>query len=122
MNKMFLCILAFGSAFLLSGCFSMGAKSLPPDVESVSVMVREGRTLREAVIVAATRRRWMPSEIDPSTIRCTLVQRSNKVIVDVVLIDDRRYSIKMVESNIPAAKLSQWANNLQREIAKQAAQ
>ena len=55
------------------------------------------------------------------TVRCELVQRAHRVVVDVRLLDDRHYSILMVESNIPARKVSQWVSNLQREIAKHAA-
>lgn len=98
-----------------------GSATLPPNIENVSVVVSQGRTLKDAVVYASTRRRWMPEEVDATTIRCTLIQRAHKVVIDVRLLDERRYSIKMVESNIPARKVASWVNNLQREIAKYAA-
>lgn len=106
----------------LVGCLSSGQDAtLSADVENVSVVVASGRSLKEAVVIAATRRHWTPSEVDAQTIRCTLVQRSNKVVVDVCLLDAQHYAIRMVESNISARKLAQWVNNLQREIARHAA-
>ena len=115
-----LMIVVAAGALGLAGCLSSGP-TLPANVENVAVVVAQGRTLKEAVVTAAARRRWMPSEVDAATIRCTLVQRSHRVVVDVCLLDARRYSIRMVESNIPARKLAQWVNNLQREIALLAA-
>jgi len=110
------------------GCMTSGEKpketvsaTLPPNVENVSVVVAPGRTLKDAVVYASTRRRWVPEEVDFATIRCTLIQRAHKVVIDVRLLDECHYSIKMVESNIPAKKVASWVNNLQREIAKYAA-
>lgn len=106
----------------LAGCQSSGPEAtLPANIENVVVVVASGRSLKEAVMTAAARRRWTPLEIGSATIRCTLVQRSHKVVVDVHLLDAQHYSIRMVESNIPARKLAQWVNNLQREIALHAA-
>ncbi len=109
------------------GCMTSGEKSneaggatLPPNIDNVSVVVSQGRTLKDAVVYAATYRRWVPEEVDAATIRCTLVQRAHKVVIDVRLLDERHYSIGMVESNIPARKVASWVNNLQREIAKYA--
>ena len=115
-----LMIVVAAGALGLAGCLSSGP-TLPANVENVAVVVAQGRTLKEAVVTAAARRRWTPSEIGDATVRCTLVQRSHRVVVDVHLLDARRYSIRMVESNIPARKLAQWVNNLQREIALHAA-
>ena len=102
------------------GCMTPEA-TLPGNIENVAVAVKEGGRLKDAVIAAASHRRWVPTERDGTTVRCELVQRAHRVVVDVILLDDRRYSILMVESNIPARKVSQWVNNLQREIAKYAA-
>lgn len=109
------------------GCMTSGEKSneacgatLPPNIDKVSVVVSQGRTLKDAVVYAATHRRWVPEEVDAATIRCTLVQRAHKVVIDVRLLDERHYSIGMIESNIPARKVASWVNNLQREIAKYA--
>lgn len=112
---------------LIAACCTVGCwtttpeATLPDNIENVAVTVAEGHHLKDAVITAASRRRWSPVERDDGkTIRFELVQRSHKVVVDVILLDDRHYSIQMIESNIPARKVSQWVNNLQREIAKYA--
>lgn len=105
----------------VAGCSTFGERAtLPPNIENVPVVLAPNRDLKSAVVVAAARRRWTPAEVDAETIRCTLVQRAHKVVVDVRLIDERHYSVLMVESNIPAKKVAQWVNNLQREIAKYA--
>lgn len=104
----------------IAGCMTPGA-TLPGNIENVVVAVREGGRLKDAVIAAASHRRWVPTERDGMTVRCEFVQRAHRVVVDVRLLDDRHYSILMVESNIPARKVSQWVGNLQREIAKHAA-
>ena len=120
MKKLMIVVMA--GALGLAGCQSSGPEAtLPANVENVAVAVAQGRTLKEAVVTAATRRRWMPSELGDATIRCTLVQRSHRVVVDVHRLDANHYSIRMVESNIPARKLAQWVNNLRREIARHAA-
>lgn len=120
MKKLMIVVMA--GALGLAGCQSSGLEAtLPANVENVAVAVAQGRTLKEAVVTAAARRRWTPSELGDATIRCTLVQRSHRVVVDVHLLDAQHYSIRMVESNIPARKLAQWVNNLRREIARHAA-
>lgn len=106
----------------LAGCGSFGSEeTLPENIGPIPVIVIEGQSLRNAVIKAATFRRWIPEEICASTIRCTIIQRSNRVVVDVRLVDEKHYAIDMIESNIPARKVSQWVGNLQCEIAKWAA-
>lgn len=105
----------------LVGCWSSrSGATVSVDVENMPVVVASGRSLKDAVVMAATHRRWTPSEVDAQTVRCTLVQRSHKVVVDVCLLDAQHYSIRVIESNIPARKLAQWINNLQREIALRA--
>lgn len=103
--------------FGIAGCSTTEAP--PQPVENISVTLAQGRTLKSAVITAATRRRWMPSA-QGNVIRCTLSQREHLVVVDVVLTDARTFSIRMVQSNIPVRKYDQWVNNLSREIVFQA--
>lgn len=98
------------------GCFT--EESAPKPVENISVTPAQGRTLKSAVMMAAAHRRWMPSE-QGNIIRCTLSQRDNLVVVDVVLNDERTFSIRQVQSNIPVRKYDQWVNNLSREIVFQ---
>ena len=104
-------VLGFG------GCFT--PEPAPQPVENVTVTLAQGRTLKNAVMTAATRRRWLPSA-QGNTIRCTLNQREHLVVVDVVLTDERTFSIRQVQSNIPVRKYDQWVNNLSREIVFQA--
>ena len=92
----------------------------PSPITGVSVVVKDREALEKAVVMAATRRRWVPSVKADSTVRCTLVQRQHKVEIDVVLEGANSYSINCVSCNIPLAKYQQWINNLQREIAWQA--
>lgn len=99
---------------------ALALTTLPPNVENVSVVVSPNQDLKSAVVAAATHRRWVPQEVNATTIRCTLTQRARKVVIDVRLLDERHYSIQMVESSVPAKKVVQWVNNLQREIAKHA--
>ena len=109
-------------AVMCCGCATSSAPKVitPEPVMGVSVVAKDRETLEKAVIAAATRRRWVPSATAESTVRCTLVQRQNKVEIDVVLEGADSYSIKCVSCNVPLAKYQQWINNLQREIALQA--
>ena len=104
-------VLGFG------GCFT--PEAAPQPVENVTVTLAQGRTLQNAVMTAATRRRWVPSA-QGNVIRCTLSQREHLVVVDVVLTDAQTFSIRQVQSNIPVRKYDQWINNLSREIVYQA--
>ena len=105
-------VLGFG------GCFT--PEAAPQPVENVTVTLAQGRTLQNAVMTAATRRRWVPSAQGGNVIRCTLNQREHLVVVDVVLTDAQTFSIRQVQSNIPVRKYDQWINNLSREIVFQA--
>jgi hypothetical protein len=49
-----------------------------------------------------------------------LSQREHMVVVDVVPIGEKAFSIRMVQSNIPVRKYDQWVNNLSREIVMRA--
>ena len=107
-----------------SGCMSggsceAGTLPLPAEISNVAVLAKDRDSLKRAIVVAATRRRWTPSEIAPNVIRCTLIQRQHKVEVDLTLTKDNAYSITCRFCNIPEKKYYQWINNLQREIAKQ---
>lgn len=113
MNKMLMVVAAL---VVLMGCSS----TPPPDFNNIVVTVAEGRSLKDAVVYAATCRHWIVNVVSDDTIRCTILQRSNKVEIDVVIHDRSSYSIKCVFSNISTNKYLQWVNNLQREIAKAA--
>ena len=120
----FFAICLAGTLLMASGCLSDDAEipqPLPAAVANVSVVTKDRATLKKAVVVAATHRRWLPSEISPNVIRCTLLQRKHKVEIDITLTGDKSYSISCLFSNIPERKYQQWISNLQREIAKQAA-
>ena len=106
----------------LSGCFTSSGETQPALIENVSVTLAPGRSLRQAIMAAALRRRWVPQEQRNGTVRCTLIQREHKVVADVVPNGDSAFSIRFVESNIPVRKYNQWADNLSREIAYQAIQ
>ena len=106
---------------LACGCASEPVQIHPDPVASAAVVVGKTRTLQQAVIVAATRRRWTPNVVSDNVVRCTLIQRQHKVEIDVLLESATTYSITCVSCNIPEAKYRQWIGNLQREIAVQAA-
>ena len=106
---------------VLAGCGStQPAQYVTKPVENTTVVLAEGRTLQGAITAAATRRRWLPSAQADGTIRCTLAQRNHLVVVDVVPTGANSFSIRPVQSNIPARKFDQWVNNLCREIVFQA--
>lgn len=113
------CVVVFGMA---CGCMSEPVQIQPAPVASVGVAVGAQRSLQQAVVAAAARRRWVPNVVSDKVIRCTFVQRQHKVEIDVVLESPTAYTIACVSCNIPEAKYQQWIGNLQREIAKQAAQ
>ena len=117
MKIMKVAILIAGLGFGIAGCST--PEAAPQPVENISVTLAQGRTLQSAVMAAAARRRWTPSS-QGNVVRCTLSQREHLVIVDVVLSDDRTFSIRQVQSNIPVRKYDQWVNNLSREIVFQA--
>ena len=111
-------VAALVAVLVFEGCFT-SPEAAPQPVENVTVALAQGRTLPCAVMAAATRRRWLPSA-QGNVIRCTLSQRDHLVVVDVVLTDERTFSIRQVQSNIPVRKYNQWVNNLSREIVFQA--
>lgn len=116
MNKM----LMVGVALMaLMGC-SSSPKAPPPDFNNIAVTVAAGKSLKDVIVTSATRRRWFVTEVSTKELRCTILQRSNKVEIDIVIQGPTTYSIRFVSSNIPEAKYLQWVNNLQREITKNA--
>ncbi len=106
---------------LLAGCGLFRSDEPRVEVDNATVVVAQGRNLRNAVVQAATRRRWIAQELENGDIRCKIVQRNNVVAIDIVIKNETTYAIRFVESNIPNRKYNQWVNNLQREIAKWAA-
>lgn len=115
-----LMLLAMGS--LLVGCGAFRAAEPRVEVNNAMVVVAAGHNLRDAVVKAATRRRWVVQEQANGDIRCQILQRANVVTIDIVIVSETTYTIRFVESNIPNRKYNQWVGALQREIAKWAAQ
>ena len=103
----------------LMGCSST-PKAPPPNFENISVVVANGKTLKDAIVHAAARRRWLVSEVSANVLRCSILQRSNKVEIDISVQGPTTHSIRFVSSNIPANKYLKWVNNLQHDIAKNA--
>ncbi len=85
---------------------------------SVSVVAPSAEKLKEAVIQAATSRRYVPEVIDAGTVRCTWVKRAHRVVVDVRIERADLYTITCRECNISNNKYTSWMLNLQRSIAK----
>ena len=102
------------------GCTTTPEQTAPTPVENVAVEYSQGRTFEIAVTLAATKRRWLPQTQADGSIRCTLCQREHLVVVDVIPVGAKAFSIRMVQSNIPVRKYDQWVNNLSREIVFQA--
>ena len=113
-------MLMVGAALVvLMGCSST-PKAPPPDFNNIAVTVAAGKSLKDVIAASATRRRWFVTEVSAKELRCSILQRSNKVEIDIVIQGPTTYSIRFVTSNIPEAKYLQWVNNLQREIRKNA--
>ena len=102
------------------GCSTTPEQTAATPVENIAVEYAQGRTFENAVKLAATRRRWLPQAQADGSIRCTLSQREHLVVVDVIPVGAKAFSIRMVQSNIPVRKYDQWVNNLSREIVLQA--
>ena len=106
---------------LLAGCVSSSARDQRVEVTGVTVVVAAGHNLRDAVVQAATRRHWLVQELENGDLRCKIIQRSNVVAIDIVIVNETTYDIKFVESNISTRKYNKWVLALQREIAMWAA-
>ncbi len=108
----------------ICGCASFGdgkdpyAVEMPVAIENVAVP--PGKPLNAAIFAAAARRKWIPQLQSDGTVRCTILQRGNVVVVDVVPTGERTFSIRHVQSSIPVRKYNQWADNLSREIVYRA--
>jgi hypothetical protein len=113
-------LVAAAVAASVAGCVTSAHVPMV-QVENVPVAVAPGRTLAGAITSAAMRRRWWPAVLPNGVIRCTLVQRRGKVVVDVVPHSNSAYSIRCVESNLKNNKYNQWIGNLCRSIAREAA-
>lgn len=103
------------------GCSTGRSDVAQRSFDNVSYTLAAGRTFDRAVAAAAVRRRWTPQTLDNGIYRCSLVQRDHRVVVDIVPAGPNAFSVKAVESNIPARKYNQWVDNLVREIVMHAA-
>ena len=108
-------VAALPAVAVFSGCVS-GSSEIPREIRSVQYTLAPSRTFESAVAEAAKRRRWMAQKLANGTMRCTLEQREHRVVADVVPMPGGTFDIRCVESNIPAKKYNQWADNLRREI------
>lgn len=108
-------VAALPAVAVFSGCVS-GSSEMPREIRSVQYTLAPSRTFESAVAEAAKRRRWMAQKLANGTMRCTLEQREHRVVADVVPMPGGTFDIRCVESNIPAKKYNQWADNLRREI------
>lgn len=109
-------------ALLVSGCL---APQAPCVVKDVPVVMREGRQLKDAIIVAAQVKGWTASPAAPGVVRCTLVKGTHKVVVDVKYAAEKSFSIQYVSSEnmkydaaagTISRKYNQWVRNLDRQI------
>ena len=108
---------ALPAVAIFSGCASGGGSpAMPAEIYGGQYVLAEGRTFDAAVKAAAANRRWTAQTLENGTVRCTLVQREHRVVADVVPLPGNAFAIRCVESNIPAKKYMQWADNLRREI------
>lgn len=114
--------IALCGLIMACGCVSLGGGAYvaerPVAIENVSIP--SGRPLNAAIFAAAARRKWTPQQQADGTVRCTILQRGNVVVVDVVPTGERTFSIRQVQSTIPVRKYNQWADNLSREIVYRA--
>lgn len=121
MKKTMILAAALCASACFTGCGTMRAEEEPIPMENIQVSHVGGKPLAAAVQEAAARRRWMTNAIGEGTIRCTIIQRDWRVVVDVVLLSDDAFSIRPVESNLTVRKYNQWVTNLCREIVARAA-
>lgn len=103
----------------LAGCsaFNTAPEPPPPDYSNISVMVREGARLKAIIAAAAQQRGWSVDDTGENSLRLTISQRANLIVVDAIVVDDSHYSLALVQSNIPTRKYIQWAKNLQATVA-----
>lgn len=124
-------LVAFVATILVSGCFMFdddidsgehcSIATRYSSIENFPVVPAPNRTLPGAISIVAARRRWIPSVQPNGSIRCTMRQRDNLVVVDVIpSIDGKSFSVHCIDCNIKPKKYEQWINKLCREIVKQA--
>lgn len=105
----------------MSGCSLFQSVGTGEPVKDVQVVVAPGNTLYDAMMSAANFRRWNVEKNADGSYRLSIIRKSNRCIVDVVLNGETSFSILPVESTITVRKYNQWVNNLQREIIHRAA-
>ena len=115
--KKFACFLLAAAA--LSGCGTFTPEETIEDLVDIWV-VAANRPLEGAILQAAYSRKWTATVVDQGTIRLELVQRTNHVLVEIRHDGRNRYSVHVVECNIPAKKYRQWMEKLRRSIEKYA--
>ena len=115
-------LLFCGLLLLCSGCFSPQSV---PSIDRVPVtVVKAGRGMSEVIRTAAAKKGWAASEAKPGTVRCTLLVRTHKVVVDIPYTKDS-FSIHYVDSEdmeydaqnkMINRKYIQWVRNLEKQI------
>ena len=116
-----------GLLLLCSGCFSLQPV---PSIDNVPItVVKAGRNTSEVIRTAAARKGWATSESQPGTVRCTLIVRTHKVVVDIPYTKNS-FSIHYVDSvdmeydkqgKMINRKYIQWVRNLEKQIMLEAA-
>ncbi len=122
MKKTVMALFAAAFAAVFAGCalFREPDTTPPPAYENIAVMLQDGFSLKKAIMIGAPHD-WKIEELDESTLRLTISQRSNLVVVRATILDATHYSLHPISSNIPNRKYVQWVERLQRNIARTAA-
>ena len=110
---------------VLTGFFIQGCATKVSTADRYTPLtVKQGNSLRDAIFAAANRRRWIAADNGPGVVRCTLMPRGHRVVVDVYY-NDKGITIRYVESENMSydpsdkeisRKYEQWVKNLQVEI------
>ena len=96
-------------------------------VENTPLVLIEGRQMKDIIVSAAAHKGWGTAQVAPDVIRCTLVARIHKVVVDVKF-SKTNFSISYVGSENmgydPASKTinrkyNQWVRNLEAQIIRE---
>ena len=74
------------------------------------------RSFERIVSVAAVKRGWTPQVVSHSEVRCTMANRSGRVVVNVIKRPHGEFSIQRVSSNIPGKSYNLLVNSLRQEI------
>lgn len=116
MKKLIFAIIAIA---FCSGCFLITPfESEPDNIENILTIAGSRDELRAAIIKGASRRGWMATDKSEDTIRCVLLKRSHKVVVDIKMLDESHFSIIFVSSNVRNGKYYQWVDNLRNDIQR----